>query len=111
MITVIAADKATEKALIWFSLVISLQTVFISLHQKTSNHQDIHKAQIIITQRDIPTLSGFNCQLFITSFMAARGHIAFATSFAQCAKLSKLTANIRGMLNIEFINFFEFLSR
>jgi hypothetical protein len=41
--------------------------------------------------------------------MAASGHIAFATSFAQCANDNKATANIRGILNNLFIKFLEFL--
>jgi hypothetical protein len=41
--------------------------------------------------------------------MAAKGHIAFATSFAQCANDNKDTANINGILNNLFMNFFQFL--
>ena len=41
--------------------------------------------------------------------MAAKGHIAFATSFAQCANDSRATANINGILNKLLMNFFEFL--
>jgi len=46
---------------------------------------------------------------FIASLIAARGQIAFATSFAQCANDNSHTANIKGTLNNLFINFLEFL--
>ena len=54
--------------------------------------------------------------LTIASFIAASGPIAFATSFAPCAKESKAAANTKGILNklfteaLVFANLFEDLA-
>jgi hypothetical protein len=43
------------------------------------------------------------------SFIAARGQIAFATSFAPCANDKSAAERIRGILKSALIDFFEFL--
>jgi len=55
IITVIAADNATQYALIWSNLVISFQTVLINLQPNTANHKDNEIAQSSIIQTGIPT--------------------------------------------------------
>jgi len=108
--TVVAADNATQNALIWSSFVISFQTVFINLAQNTASHIDNQSAHISIIQNGTQAALTNSAQPFlIVSFIAARGPIAFATSFDQCAKESRATANIRGILNKWFINFLSSL--
>ncbi len=96
-ITVIAADKAIQKALIWSNSVISVPTAFIILGQKRSNQKDKpvhHKSNI---QKGTQTLQ-FIQELTKESYIAAKGQIALATSFDQWAKVNKTTANTRGIL-------------
>jgi len=89
-------------------LVISDHTVFINLAPKTLKPRTNHVAHIIITHNSIPTFAEIQW-FFIASLIAANGQIAFATSFAQCANDKRATANIRGILNNLFMNFFQFL--
>jgi hypothetical protein len=42
----------------------------------------------------------------MVSIIAARGHIAFATSFEPCANDKRATAKIKGILKSPFTNFF-----
>jgi len=70
----------------------------MSLPQKIISHTESHSAPRSITQNGIPTSQVTPPDHCMTSTIAASGHIAFATSLAQCAKLSKATANTRGML-------------
>jgi hypothetical protein len=42
----------------------------------------------------------------IVSIIAAKGHIAFATSFEPCANDKSATAKIKGILKSPFTNFF-----
>lgn len=109
MITVIAAESATEKALSWLSLVICFPTVCISPAQNTASPMASPTAQRVIIQKGIPTCHHAIAPAFTISFMAASGPIAFATSFAPCAKLRSPTANISGILKSLLINFLEFL--
>jgi len=105
IITVIAADSATQYALIWSNLVISFQTVFINLQPKTAKPTERESAQSNIIQVGIHTFQ-IDSQVVVTdSYIAANGQIALATSFAQCAKLSKHTAKIKGTLNKVFTKF------
>jgi len=53
MITVIAADKAIQKALIWSSSVISPHTVLIILGPNTASHTAIPAPQISKIQSGI----------------------------------------------------------
>jgi len=77
----------------------------ISLAQKIASHIDNQSAQINITQNGTHAAFTNSAPLFlIVSFIAARGPIAFATSFDQCANDSNATANIKGILNKLFIN-------
>lgn len=103
--TVAAADRATQNALIWSNFVISFQTVLISLAPNIDNHNDRNTAPIIIIQNGTQAALTISAQPFlIVSLIAASGHIAFATSFDQCAKESRATAKIKGTLNNVFIN-------
>ena len=77
-----AAASATEKALVWLSFVISFHTVCISLAQNTASQRASQMAHIHIIQKGIPILFTHMVPLCIISFIAARGHIALATSFA-----------------------------
>lgn len=97
-ITVIAAAKATENALTWFSFVISQPTVAISLLPKIIKPRERPAAHKNIIQKGIETLSVFKPADWIVSLIATNGHIALATSFAPCAKESKATAHISGKL-------------
>lgn len=107
MITVVAADSATQNALIWSNFVISFQTVFISLAQNIANHIDNHNAHNNIIQKGTQAALANSHELCWTvSYIAASGQIAFATSFEPCAKLNNATAKIRGMLNSLLTNFF-----
>jgi hypothetical protein len=90
--------------------VISFHTVLISLAQNTASQRASQIAPIHIIQKGIPILFAEIAPDCIISFIAARGQIALATSFAPCAKLKSPTANINGILKSLLINFFQFLN-
>ena len=100
--TVIAAAKAIEKALILSSSVISCQTVLMILGQYKANQKDIHNQPKANIQVCIQTFAE-TCQLITASYIQAIGQIAFATSFAQCAKLSNKTEKTKGIVKSIFI--------
>jgi len=80
---VIAAERATQYALTWFSFVISFHTVLISVLPYTASPIARPRAPIIIIQIGIPTSQAAIVQKETVSYIAANGPIAFATSFAQ----------------------------
>jgi len=111
IITVIAAAKAIENALTLSNSVISFQTVFIILGQYNASQNVIHNPPSTKIHVCIPTFAE-TCQLITASYIQAIGQIAFATSFAQCAKLRSNTEKINGIVNIKFTDsllFFSFL--
>jgi len=64
--------------------VIQLHTVFISLHPNVISHIARPVAHnTIIHGATMALFISLRPQAFITSLIAAIGHIAFATSFAQ----------------------------
>ncbi len=97
-ITVIAADKAIQKALTWSISVISHQTLLIILGQNRYNHIAIQNHHIDIIQKGISAFVETH-QFTTLSYIQAKGQTAFATSLAQCAKVSNATENIRGIEN------------
>jgi hypothetical protein len=86
-------------------LVISFQTDFINLDQKTINHHASENAHNNIIHVGISTHHHAMLQFLIVSYIDAIGHIAFATSFDQCANDNRATANIKGTLNSLLTNF------
>ena len=102
IITVIAAERAIQNALDWVICVISCHTVLINLGPYMLNHIAIqaHPTKSIESEVDaLLAIAQFNTD----SLMAIKGHIAFATSFAQWAKQSSDTEQIRGILNSLFV--------
>ena len=98
MITVIAADSATQKARARSSLVICSPTMRISLGPKSIKPAEIPSAPTSITQNGTPTLWDTPPE-DTASTMAASGPTALATSFAPWAKDSSAAEQTKGMVN------------
>jgi len=80
---VIAAERATQYALIWSSFVISFQTVLISLQPNTASQRERETAPRSIIQKGTHTFQIASHPDFTASLIAASGQIALATSLAQ----------------------------